>query len=51
MKKGYKITFEKHVKIVNYSLAHEKDYQIAVERLPTSIFSYTDDWKEMTHKD
>ncbi|HFI0125965.1 TPA: hypothetical protein ACGO9G_000379 [Streptococcus suis] len=43
MKKGYKITFEKHVKIVNYSLAHEKDYQIAIKRLSTSLFSDTDD--------
>lgn len=32
VKKGHKTTFEERVEIVNDTIAHEKDYQGAVEK-------------------
>lgn len=36
MKQGRKTTFEERVEIVNFTLAHEKDYQAAVEKYGVS---------------
>ena len=36
MKQGRKTTFEERIEIVNFTLAHEKDYQGAVEKYGVS---------------
>ncbi len=36
MKQGRKTTFEERVEIVNYTIAHEKDYQAAIEKFGVS---------------
>lgn len=36
MKQGRKTTFEERVEIVNFTIAHEKDYQAAMEKYGVS---------------
>lgn len=36
MKQGRKTTFEERIEIVNFTLAHDKDYQAAIEKYHVS---------------
>lgn len=36
MKQGRKTTFEERLEIVNYTIAHEKNYQVAIDKFGVS---------------
>lgn len=50
MKQGRKTTFEERVEIVNFTIAHEKDYQAAVERYGVS-YQQVYSWVRKFEKD
>lgn len=50
MKQGRKTTFEERLEIVNYTIAHEKDYQAAIEKFGIS-YQQVYSWVRKFEKD
>lgn len=53
MKQGRQTTFEERVEIVNYTIAHGKDYQAAIEKFGVSyqqVYSWVRKFEKMVLK-